>query len=462
MATEQERNGYIDGRDVAFIPRPWTADTDKSFIVRKPHEMPFAEFAESVRPSGAVNRLPQLGSGKEVLTYSVYLNGDVAKELKPRAQEQQFQEVMLHSLTDGLGLDRESLRDNLTAVLDASVERDADNNVKILPDRVIADYEAVNSGMSHPWLQGELLKQQAISRNLAPALREAESVLGVAVTDRAPDEISRGKIVSSNDDYTVQALRSGKVVTHENRRLEAVPVVGKDVTVTYYRGNGQVFDNVERVKVSDPFIEPKSQDLAVELRDEKGELKQMLLFSGVSSFAKFVEAQQLDSALTQRAVEVRAETPKRPVQVETSERKSLTGIYIDPATNGLAFDYVERGQRNTMIFGSAEAVRDNAKTFGITDAGIRQAQVLEASRGQQAEAKRALARDEVRTNGPAQVMDEARRHAAQHFPNSPEARAQFLRAVEERTGYGRGANKDAQPVKVAEPVKSRNDDQLER
>ena len=81
--------------------------------MKKPHEMTFSEFAESVRPSGAVNRMPQLGTGQEVLTYSVYMNGPAAEELSGDAQEHHYRDVMLHALTEKLGLNPEAFRDNL-------------------------------------------------------------------------------------------------------------------------------------------------------------------------------------------------------------------------------------------------------------------------------------------------------------------------------------------------------------
>ena len=62
--------------------------TDKS--LKTPAEMSFAEFANAVKPSGAVNRFPSIGVGVDVYSYSVYMNGPLAAELPEHAREHAF------------------------------------------------------------------------------------------------------------------------------------------------------------------------------------------------------------------------------------------------------------------------------------------------------------------------------------------------------------------------------------
>lgn len=410
---------------------------------RQPHEMPFGEFAEAALASGAINRWPAIGSGLAVLSFSVYMNGEVGKRLTDNNKELEFQGVTVEALTERLGLDPESFRDNLrvaeiiatrNAWMGAVREANADRNGPGLSEEVTNDYTQLASNktwVQHPWIQGELLKQQALSKQLAPVLKEAEQVLGMPVADRAPDEVSRGKIISQNAEFSTQSLDNGEVVTHENRRLETIPAKGKDVTVTYYRGSGQVQDNTQELTVSKPFIEDKSQDIAVALQDKGGETKQIVLFNGASTFAKFVEAHGLDPSMIEAAIEARVAKPKQIVQQETPERKAITGVYIDPETRGLAFDYMEKGQRNTMIFGSAQAIKDHALTFGITAAGIEQAFALETS--QKAVREQAnIEHTEVRTIGPGKLVNEARLAAAKAFPGNYERQAEFMQKVGER------------------------------
>lgn len=410
---------------------------------RKPHEMPFGEFAEAAMASGAINRWPAIGSGLAVLSFSVYMNGNVSKELSDKQKESEFQGVTVNALTEKLGLDPDSFRDNLrvaeiiatrNAWMGAVREANADREAPPLSEEVTNDYTLLASNkqwIQHAWIQSELLKQQALSKQLEPVLKEAEQILGVPVADRAPDEVSRGRIISQNTEFSIQSLADGGTVTHENRRMEEVPPLDKDVTVTYYRGSGQVQDNTQELKVSKPFIEDKSQDIAVALQNPDGTTKQIVLFNGASTFAKFVEAHGLDNSMTEAAIEARIAKPKRQVQQETPERKAITGMYIDPETKGLAFDYVEKGQRNTMIFGSAQAIKDHAATFGITEAGIEQAQALESSQKHAREQAR-ISSEEVRTVGPGNLLNEARITAAKNFPGNYEAQAEFMQKVGKR------------------------------
>lgn len=384
--------------------------------MKKPHEMTFSEFAETVRPSGAVNRMPQLGAGQDVLTYSVYMNGPAASELSADAQEHHYRDVMLHALTEKLGLNPDAFRDNLkvaelvatrsawmTAVLDASVQRSQDGPAYRLSQEVVSDYEMITEGLSHPWIQQQIRAQQALSHNLRPALQAAEVVVGGSVVERVPDEVTTGTIVSQNLDFTVQAIGDGEVVAHENRRLAAVPTVGQNVTVTYYRGNGQVFENSLNLQVSAPYIDQESGDLAVRLLDGNNNVQQVVLFNGVASLAKFVEEQGLDPKLVEQGIEVRTSNPKKIVTPPKPERTPASEMYIDDKSGCLAFDYLEGGGQHTVLFGSVQALEQYAHEFKIDGKRIEQARTLEAAqtvgRGDPAgewslaEAKQAAKRD---------------------------------------------------------------------
>lgn len=408
--------------------------------MRKAHQMPFGEFAVACEASGAVDRWPDIVSGVMTVGFHVYMNGDVSKNLSTKNKETEFQGVTVTALTEALGLNPESFRDNLrvaeilatrTAWMGTVREANMKLDEPALSDQVMDDYAMLADNkkwLKHPWIQGELLKQQALSKQIVPALKEAEAVLGVPVADRPPYEISRGQIVSQNTEFSIQSLESGEVVTHENRRLETLPEKGKDVTVMYYRGSGQIQDNTQELYLSTPFIDDKTQDIAITLQNEDGSPKQVLLFNGASTFAKFVEAHNLDAKLTEAAIEARIAKPKVQVQQETQERKAITGMYIDPATKGLAFDYTEGGQRNTMIFGSAKTIRDHADTFGITPAGIAQAEALEVSQKASRE-QSSIPKEDVRTVGPSKMMNEARMQAAKLFPNNYDKQAQFINAA---------------------------------
>lgn len=410
-------------------------------VARKPYEMSFAEFAETVKPSGAVNRWPDIGGAKEVLSYSVYMNGPSADDLPEDLHEQHFRDVLLRPLTDQVGLDSTSFRDTLK-VAELVATRQAWMVAVITADKtnehaaeILDDYQQLSDGFSHPWLQQELLKQQAMNKSLPGLLKDASGILGMSVSDTLPEEVSRGLIVSSNQDFTLQALEDGKVVTHENRRLAQIPTIGQDVTVTYYKGSGQIFDNAQNMTMSLPYIDPTTQDLAIGVMDRHQEVKQIVLFSGVAAFAKFAEEQALDRGLVEQAIDLRAQYPKRPAQTETATRQPLTGVYIDPSTQALAIDYREHGRRNTLLFGSLDAVEAHAEAFDITPAGVAQAKALEGVQrdliSQHIVATNKLAKDEVRTLGPGELRNQAKIEAARKFPGDLRAQQEFTKRVDE-------------------------------
>lgn len=361
-----------------------------------PSELPFAEFATSVKPSGAVNRLPQIGSGDPVLSYSVYMNGPHAKDLPADAQEHHFKDVMVHALTDKLGLDSGSFRDNMkvaelvatrsawmSAVLDASVDKSADRftggqRMRELSEDVVRDYELLSesNGLSHPWIAAQLITQRALSKNLQPALDAAQEAVGSQVVERVPREVESGRIVSQNNDFTVQSIGDGEVVAHENRRLGTLPQVGKDVTVTYYRGQGQVFDNNRDLQMSSPYVDEKTGDLAVSFKDKRGEVEEVILFNSVGAFAQFAQDHKLDRDVVEQAFKAREDHPKQPAASKTPDRIPASEMYFDDKSQALAFDYLENGRKHTVLFGDADIVARKASAFGISKELVEQASFM--------------------------------------------------------------------------------------
>lgn len=64
-------------------------------------------------PSDAVNRFPSIGSGADMLSYTVYMNGAAGRNLPEHLQQHDFKDVTLAALSEKLGLDPKSHRDNL-------------------------------------------------------------------------------------------------------------------------------------------------------------------------------------------------------------------------------------------------------------------------------------------------------------------------------------------------------------
>lgn len=355
----------------------------------KPFDMPFSEFAEAMKPSGAVNRIPSLGVGADVHSYSVYMNGPLAALLPADAQEHQYKDVMLHALTEKLQLNSGSARDNLkvaevvavrsawmSSVLESTLDRPAG-----LSEQVLEDYALLTDGLTHPWIVGELDKQRALGAKLQPALDRAGMATGGKVKYVAPKENSVGEVVAQDDDFTMQKTGDGEVVTHENRRLNAKPVVGSEVVISYYRGSGQVINSLANVKVSPPFIDSVSGDLAVLLAE--GARDQVVLFNSVSSFGNFVKAHGLDDKLVRQAMDARAASPK--VVVPPPERVLASDVYVDAASGCLAVDYKERGVVYSALFRNADEMGVIADEFGlgakeITAAGILEGQMADRPR----------------------------------------------------------------------------------
>lgn len=359
------------------------------------HEMPFAEFAAAVRPSGASNKLPQIGAADPVVSYSVYLNGRAADALPGSAKEHHFDGLMVRALTEKVGLDPNLFRDNLkvaelvatrsawmAAILDSSrgnaIDRAAGRfQAPALSAEVERDYEqlAQGAGLGHPWMQAQIRMQKAMSQSLRPALEAAEQAIGGAIRERIPGEVETGKVVSQNLDFTVQEVGQGEVVAHENRRLEVVPEVGKSITVSYYRGQGQVIENTREAAVSQPYVDQTSGDLALNVISKNGDVREVL-FNSLSSFAQFVEQHQFDRTMVERAIEAREASPKPPPAPQITYREQASELYYDQRSGAVALDYIENGRKHTVMFGDAEAAAKKANEYGLSDRQVRQAEVL--------------------------------------------------------------------------------------
>lgn len=291
------------------------------------HEMLFTEFVDAVRPTGGVNRLPPVGQGADVLSYSVYMNGPLASELPDNSNEQHYKDVLLHPLTDRLGLDSSSYRDNMkvaelvavrnawmSAVLEATMQR-GDRPAAVLTEEVTHDYELLTHGLTHPYLLEQVATQRVMSQKVGPAMQVAANTLNAAVTERAPDVVNKGQVVSQTAEYTVQLVDADKnvVVAHDNQKLGRIPPIGADVVISYYRGQGQVFPNAKDLKFSGPFIEPKSGSLGMLVSNKDNTQKQVVLFNNVMEFEKFVGAEKLPYALVKEAVNLKVAAQSKSI-----------------------------------------------------------------------------------------------------------------------------------------------------
>lgn len=337
--------------------------------------MSFAQFAAAVRPSGGINRYTMPGTDIDVHTWSVYMNGPLAEQLPANAREHEFRDVMVNALTEKLGLDSGSFRDTLkvaeivatrSAYLAAVSELLRDRTTTLSPEAMeecllLADK---SRAMTHPWIVSEIEKQMALSKGLAPVLARASEVVGREVTDRAPREVGMGRVVAADLNFTVQHTTDGEIVTHENRRLSKVPVVGENITVSYYRGGGQVVDSLDKMQVSPPFIDKKSMDLAVVVVDGKGK-EQMVLFNSMVGFHEFVQVHGLDEQMMAQAMDARTATPK-PAAKAPPMRVAQGVPYIEEESGCLGIDFTENGVPHGVLFGSMAAMEGCAKEFGIT------------------------------------------------------------------------------------------------
>lgn len=350
---------------------------------KKPAQLTFAEFAEAIRPTGAVNRFPAVGAAADMYTYSVYMNGPMAAALPRHAREHTYKDVTLQALVEKVQLNPLNARDNLkvaelvslrgawmSAVLETTIGQGPS------AAEILADYAVLSEGMGHPWIASELAKQRELSAKLGPTLARA----GLS-KDVVPREVSVGMVVGQDADFTLQRTQDGEVVTHENRRLQALPAVGEAVMVSYYRGAGQVVESLDKVKFSDPYVDADSEDLAVRVTSEGVAAAQLVLFNSVQSYDLFVKAHGLDERLVQRAFDVRAARPKSDFR--TPPREPVKLPYVDDRSGCLALDYVERGMQEdhtptyTALFESAQAMASLAAEYGLGAKAIAEAHRLE-------------------------------------------------------------------------------------
>lgn len=350
---------------------------------RKIYEMPFAEFYAAAKPTSAVNRFPGASGETPVCSYQVHLNGNITDELDEGSKNFDFKDVMVIELTKKLGLDPEYFRDNLkvcelVACRSTWMNEAAKAGVMHpLPYDVMTDYDQLLKGMTHPFIQNEIKNQKSRTHGLSSVLDGISMQYGRTVKDFAPDEVSVGRIVKSGSDFTIQQTTNGEVVTHDNLYLEGkIPKEGSNVTISYYRGNGQVVDSLENMKISTPFVDKKSGDLAINLVDQQG-YEQVILFNSLSSVDKFVKAHGLDNALVGMAVDARVATPK--VVVPKPSREVVSDVYVETESNCLAIDYMEKGVIFSALFTSSAAMEAAAKDFGLSKKEINEAKKLETN-----------------------------------------------------------------------------------
>lgn len=349
--------------------------------MKKPHEMTFAEFAEALEPSGGVNRWPQLGTGTEMVSYSVYMNGPLAMALPEAAREHDYRDVTLRALTEKVGLDPEAYRDNMkvaelvatrhaymTTLLEASF-------LEQLAPEITAEFELLTEQLDHPYIQQQLAAQRALSSHLVPAIDEAELKIGQPVSERPAGGVSSGVIVSQNMDFTVQHVGDGQVVAHENSRLAEVPVVGQDVTVTYYRGKGQMFENGVQLEFSQPFVDEHTGDIGVLVTNKDKGAEKVVLFNSMTAIVQFAREHELRQGFIEEAMEARAATPKKAV--ERPQRHPQGEPYIDQRSGCVALDYREGNGVFTALFDSAEALAKNAHEFGANEQFVSRAAAME-------------------------------------------------------------------------------------
>lgn len=321
------------------------------------HEMDFEEFAGAVQACAGVNRWPQHSpEEKEMVSYSVWLSGPHSEAAPSAVREQEFRDVMLKALTEKVGLDPESCRDNLkvaeivatrhaymTTLLEASFSE------ALTPD-VTAEVSMLADDLSHPFIQQQIAAHRIAGYLLEPVLNSAEQVCGAVVVLRAAGGTTLGPVIAQNERYTVQRVGNREVIAHENERLHSVPQVGSEVAVVYYRGRGQVFDNGTQLEFTAPYVDNRSEDLAIQVRDvESGEQK-IILFNSVVSFVQFSKEYGLEDSFVHQAMDARAARPKKPV---LRGREPLGEPFVDEGTGEIAMRYESGDQRHTAHLGLA-------------------------------------------------------------------------------------------------------------
>ena len=335
------------------------------------HEMGFQEFVDHAQPSSGMNRWPQLAAAQDVVSYSVYMNGEIVEWLPQGVREHEFRDVLLHPLTEKLGLDSHSLRDNLkvaqllalrhtymSCVLEASL-------VVLLSQETQTDYERLADSMSHPVIQAAVVEQQRLNGLLPSVMQQAEQVLGTPLEDKAAAGVSRGAVISQNEAFSVQDIGGGQVIAHENSRLQQLPTLGKEVIVAYYRGQGQVIEEIQSLAISEVYVDPASKDLAVKLyagsSQNDADVKRVVLFHSIALVAEFAAENQLGQDFVIKAMDVRAAQPKPPAT--RAERKIIGEPFIDASSGLPAFFYQEQALTYTAVFNTIAELKEHAQAM---------------------------------------------------------------------------------------------------
>lgn len=337
------------------------------------HEMRFEEFLSAASPTASVNRWPTIANGKEVVTYSVYLNGAVSEAIAQDLQQQDYQDVKLHALTEKLGLDPSSFRNNLgvaelvaarhaymSAVLDA-----ATNRLARLTPEVEDDFALLTDGMKHPSIAERLVELKRLEISAGQVKGQAETALG-PVEEVAPGGVLRGRIVAQNADFSVQSVGDGKVATHQNSRLVVVPQVGDDITVTYYRGSAQVIDHARTGQYDQPYISEQTHDLAMNYVGDDG-VRGTVLFESVAAFADFANLNGWPQQVVEKAVALRAEHPKPVRQVVPREPVGVP--FIDEESRAIGLRFKQGRTQYTALF-HGEAFSKLAPHYGADEAMV--------------------------------------------------------------------------------------------
>lgn len=352
----------------------------------QPHEMTFAEFVEATHPSGGMNRYAHLGGSKDGQAYNVFLSGEAAEKLPKSLRAQEFRDVTLEALTEKLGLNPGSFRDNVRVAEIVAVRHAYMANVleasciDRLSPVVQQEYGLLDDFLKHPVIREQVAAQLALSSALTPAMAAARAKLGPDITERAAAGASRGTIVARNDQFTVQDIGGGQVVAHENKRLLGQAQEGDEVTVSYYKGKGQVI--VERgQEISEPFVDAVSGDMAVLLTNAKSSAGvQMVLFNSLGTVAEFADAHNLTKDFVRQAMKARDASPPKDVAQE-AVRTPVGAPFIDDETGNIALQYKEGARTFTAVFHSANAFAMNAHEFNATPAHVQQAKTVEREAG---------------------------------------------------------------------------------
>lgn len=228
-----------------------------------------------------------------------------------------------------------------------------------LSEDVTHDYELLTHGLTHPLLLEQVAMQRAVSQQVEPAIQIAANNVKNSLTERAPDVVNKGQVVSQTSEYTVQLVDAAKnvVVAHDNKKLGGIPPLGADVVISYYRGQGQVFPNSKELNFSGPFVEPKSGSLAMLVSNKENTHEQVVLFNNPMEFENFVGAQGLSYGLVKEAVELKV----------AAQSKSISNV--------------TQGSRNPNVVERLSAEVLNAgKKFGIQMDSVKVSQLLEGGR----------------------------------------------------------------------------------